>query len=51
MKRPDKPDKPLLISVPASRALDLVFPFAVVEGKANSTGNPIFDAENQAAVT
>ncbi|MCJ1424990.1 hypothetical protein MMC29_002878 [Sticta canariensis] len=49
MKRPDKPDEPLLISVPASRASDLAFPFAIVEGKAYSTGKPVFDAENQAA--
>lgn len=40
-----------LIAIPASRALDLAFPFAVVEGKAYSTGKQIFEAENQAAVS
>jgi hypothetical protein len=47
---PDRPSEPLLISVPASRASDLTFPFAAVEGKAYSTGKPIFEAQNQAAV-
>jgi hypothetical protein len=42
--------EPALISVPASLAIDLAFPFAVVEGKAYSTGRQIFEAENQAAV-
>ena len=41
----------MLISVPAPRALDLAFPFAVVEGRAYSTGKQIFEAENQAAVS
>ena len=45
------PFEPMLISVPAPRALDLAFPFAVVEGKAYSTGKQIFEAENQAAVS
>jgi hypothetical protein len=45
------PKEPALISVPALRASDLVFPFAVVEGKAYSTGKQIFEAENQAAVS
>ena len=45
------PLEPMLISVPAPRALDLAFPFAVVEGKAYSTGKQIFEAENQAAVS
>ena len=31
--------------------MDLAFPFAVVEGKAYSTGKQIFEAENQAAVS
>ena len=44
------PFEPMLILVPAPRALDLAFPFAVVEGKAYSTGKQIFEAENQAAV-
>jgi hypothetical protein len=48
---PDGPLEPMLIPVPAPRALDLAFPFAVVEGKAYSTGKQIFEAENQAAVS
>lgn len=47
----DRSSEPMLISEPASRASDLTFPFAVVEGKACSTGRPIFEAQNQAAVT
>ena len=43
--------EPALISVPALRASDLAFPFAVVEGKAYSTGRQVFEAENQAAVS
>lgn len=39
----------MLISVPALRALDLVFPFVVDEGKAYLTGKQISEAENQAA--
>ena len=49
-QKPDGPLEPMLILVPAPRALDLAFPFAVVEGKAYSTGKQIFEAENQAAV-
>ena len=49
--KPDGPLEPMLLLVPASRALDLAFPFAVVEGKAYSTGKQIFEAENQAAVS
>lgn len=45
------PQEPLLIAVPTQRASDLVFPFAVVEGKAYSTGKQVFEAENQAAVS
>lgn len=48
---PGAPLEPVLILVPAPRALDLAFPFAVVEGKAYSTGKQIFEAENQAAVS
>jgi hypothetical protein len=44
-------EEPLLITVPTQRASDLVFPFAVVEGKAYSTGKQIFEAENQASVS
>ncbi|KAL8724374.1 MAG: hypothetical protein Q9166_007985 [cf. Caloplaca sp. 2 TL-2023] len=47
----DGPLEPMLLLVPAPRALDLTFPFAVVEGKAYSTGKQIFEAENQAAVS
>jgi hypothetical protein len=45
------PYEPALILVPATRALDLTFPYVVVEGKAYSTGKHIFEAENQAAVS
>ncbi|OQV09475.1 hypothetical protein CLAIMM_13593 isoform 1 [Cladophialophora immunda] len=48
---PEGPLEPMLLLVPAVRALDLAFPFAVVEGKAYSTGKQIFEAENQAAVS
>lgn len=48
---PDGPEEPMLISVPASRASDLAFPFAVIEGKAYSTGKQVFEAENRAAVS
>jgi hypothetical protein len=44
-------EEPMLISVPTQRASDLVFPFAVVEAKAYSTGKQVFEAENQAAVS
>ena len=47
----DEPLKPMLLLIPAPRALDLAFPFAVIEGKAYSTGKQIFEAENQAAVS
>jgi hypothetical protein len=43
--------EPALRSVPTLRASDLVYPFAVVEGKAYSTGGQIFGAQNQAAVS
>ncbi|KAH0559629.1 hypothetical protein GP486_003852 [Trichoglossum hirsutum] len=43
--------EPALIFVPSDRTLLLAFPFAVVEGKAYSTGKQIFEAENQAAVS
>lgn len=48
---PDGLEEPMLISAPASRASDLVFPFAVLEGKAYLTGKQISEAENQAAVS
>jgi len=31
--------------------MDLHFPFLVVEGKSYATGNPVFDAQNQSAVS
>jgi hypothetical protein len=40
----------LLIATPLKESR-LVFPFAVVEGKAYSTGRQIFEAQNQAAVS
>lgn len=48
-RKPDGPEEPMLISIPASRASDLVFPFSVDEGKAYLTGKQISEAENQAA--
>ncbi|KAF1814298.1 hypothetical protein P152DRAFT_456535 [Eremomyces bilateralis CBS 781.70] len=45
------PEEPLLIAVPTKRASDLVFPFAIVEGKGYSTGKQVFEAQNQAAVS
>lgn len=51
MHEPDGLLEPMLIPIPAPRALDLAFPSAVVEGKAYSTGKQIFEAENQAAVS
>ena len=53
-ERLDKPNgksAPVLLPVPALRALNLAFPFAVIEGKAYSTGKQIFEAENQGAVS
>lgn len=47
----DGPFEPMLLLVPAPRAQDVAFPFAVVEGKAYSTGKQIYEAENQAAVS
>jgi hypothetical protein len=51
VEQTDGSPEPMLISIPAPRARDLAFPFAVVEGKACSTGKQIFEAENQAAVS
>ncbi|KAI4216688.1 MAG: hypothetical protein LQ351_001177 [Letrouitia transgressa] len=45
-----KRTEPLLISVPALQASNLAFAFAAGEGKAYSTGRPVFEAQNQAAV-
>ncbi|TAQ83773.1 hypothetical protein B7494_g7900 [Chlorociboria aeruginascens] len=47
----DRPLKPMLISVPALCAWDLAFPLTVVESKASLTDKPIFEAENQAAMS
>jgi len=44
-------EEPMLLAVPTLRLSDLVFPFAVLEGKAYSTGKQVFEAENQAAVS
>ena len=43
--------EPLLCSEPTQRALHIRFPFLSVEGEAYATGNPVFDAQNQAAVS
>lgn len=43
--------EPALCSKPTPRALDIRFPFLPVESKAYATGNPVFDAQNQAAVS
>ncbi|KAH0565160.1 hypothetical protein GP486_001453 [Trichoglossum hirsutum] len=48
---PDMPFEPALIFKASDQASLLTFPFAVVEGKAYSTGRQIFEAENQAAVS
>lgn len=48
-REPDGPEEPMLISVPAPRASDPVFPFGVDEGKAYLAGKQISEAENQAA--
>ena len=46
-----KRSEPILCSEPTQRRLGIRFPFLPVEGKAYATGNPIFDAQNQAAVS
>lgn len=46
-----EPEEPVLSVVPTQRPSNLVFPFAVLEGKAYSTGKQIFEAQNQAAVS
>ena len=45
------PGEPLLIIAPTKCVSGLVFPFAVVECKAYSSGKTIFEAQNQAAVS
>ncbi|EXJ81887.1 hypothetical protein A1O1_07952 [Capronia coronata CBS 617.96] len=43
--------EPLLCSEPTQRAYQMRFPFLIVEGKSYATGKPIFEAQNQAAVS
>lgn len=43
--------EPLLSSEPTQRALNIQFPFLIVEGKAYATGGTVFEAQNQAAVS
>ncbi|KAL8721196.1 MAG: hypothetical protein Q9225_002082 [Loekoesia sp. 1 TL-2023] len=43
--------EPILCSKPTQRALHIRFPFLLVEGKAYATGSPVYDAQNQAAVS
>ncbi|KAH6677671.1 hypothetical protein B0J14DRAFT_636334 [Halenospora varia] len=43
--------EPILYSAPTKRPLDIRFPFLLVEGKSYATSNPIFDAQNQTAVS
>ncbi|KAH0553050.1 hypothetical protein GP486_006757 [Trichoglossum hirsutum] len=50
-REPDGLLEPLLLFVPASRAADLAFPFAVVETEPYADGEQILAAENRAAVS
>lgn len=52
MKVRDQEGRPeaLLISMPTRDSSDLVFPFAVIEGEAYSTGKRVFEAQNEAGV-
>ncbi|KIW76978.1 hypothetical protein Z517_09422 [Fonsecaea pedrosoi CBS 271.37] len=50
-REPNGPLESLLNPVPGLRASILAFPFFVVEGKAYSTGQQIYEAENQASVS
>lgn len=43
--------EPVLCTEPTQRALQILFPFLVIEGKSYATGKHIFEAENQAAVS
>ncbi|KAI9684815.1 MAG: hypothetical protein M1829_000190 [Trizodia sp. TS-e1964] len=45
VEQADGSSEPMLISIPVPRARDLTFPFAVVEGKAHSTGKHILAKE------
>ncbi|KAK7426722.1 hypothetical protein QQZ08_006758 [Neonectria magnoliae] len=47
---PDGPFEPIVLLSPANLASGLGFPFLIIEGKAYSTGQQLFEAENQAAV-
>lgn len=49
-RTPDRCE-PVLCSEPTQRPLNIRFPFLIVEGKSYATGKPIFDAQNQAAVS
>ncbi|OAP54566.1 hypothetical protein AYL99_11014 [Fonsecaea erecta] len=49
-ERGESPE-PLLIAVPTQTSSTLMFPFAVAEAKAYSTGRQVFEAQNQAAVS
>ena len=42
---------PLLYSEPTSAALQIRFPFLLIEGKSYATGKTIYEAQNQAAVS
>ncbi|KAL8791219.1 MAG: hypothetical protein Q9213_000176 [Squamulea squamosa] len=44
-------NEPILCSEPTERAIGIRFSFCPVEGKAYATGNPVYDAQNQAAVS
>ena len=43
--------EPVLVSEPTQRAMEVRFPFLIVEGKSYATGKPIYEAQNQAAVS
>ena len=43
--------EPLLSSEPTIQFLRMSFPFMIVEGKSYATGKPVFEAQNQAAVS
>ena len=44
-------EQQLLCSDPVQQALSIRFPHMVVEGKSYSTGKPVFQAQNQAAIS
>ena len=44
-------EQQLLCSDPVQQALPIRFPHMIVEGKSYSTGRPVFEAQNQAAVS